>query len=261
MQGQLGGIEENLKFLNKDMLEVQTNMEEVARKTELEQKKNEQRLGRLEEDIRRLSFARMKQNRMQAMNLDEEEMEKDQTNNQPDRKKERNVRIQPAGRSEPRFQSSWAQELNDQLNADGSKEENGCDRKEPCFNEDLSPVAERGSTVRDRRHPAAGHKMPKKSSRREVSKKQIKVFGNDENEEEDTSMDDTDSAPDDEKEGWSKTERKMKNEEKKRRRKDKKIRIQKETAIKATKIVGVGPIEKKRIEEINKKEKNFEKAK
>ena len=255
-----------LEKLDDKFTDMKTELKEMADKNERDNAALVNRIGALEEDMRRMKFARLKSPERRVVNNTGMEILPVRQKNQPIEKNRaksseedqsmKNISgIQPVGSDEPlreamtnfepnRKQSTWAEEREQELAAAAMISRNG--RRGDFYPVDWS-----------------NEKVTEKKT--EVENKQTKEtkknwFGDDEMTEE-SSEESTDEEDNEKTEEWKQIERKEKN---KRKRKIKKNRVKKlkiRTATKARNILGIGPVTTDEIKEKMKNNTSYEKAK
>ena len=271
MEAHLGKIDANFEKMKDDI-------KEIADKNEKENEKLVRRMAKLEEDMRRLHYSKLKSpDREQNIGMtvlpakvgdpaNQQKVTENPTRKSPEKQKQRQEKQDlPTGRKvpsnqpkkqqvkeketrvQPQYHSSWADEMADELAAaanhckDGRR---GQSSQVDWFDE--KTAAEK-----------CVEEKVKKSS-----KDHLKNWFADEDTELDTGDEDTsDEEQNDKDEDWNKVERREKNKKKKKSKKLKNKKIMNETAMKARDIIGLGPISQSDVERQRVPGKDYEFAK
>ena len=141
-------LESHLSTIENKMTYLKDEVNEVKEELERENKANDLRFRKMEEDLRRMKFARMKENSAIGLGRNEDKGTrgtKKSPQKQRQEKQQRNDLTDQLSRSQEEndqpLHSSWATEIKEQLANEGKKVPKKCTNMEQnCFRENLSPV-------------------------------------------------------------------------------------------------------------------------
>ena len=238
-------IENNFDRINGDI-------KELKECNEKDNEKLSRRIAAIEEDVKRLKFAKLKSpNKVQNS---ESGMVALPVSQPPRRTEGMNQPKNPTKNNptqQPTLQSSWAEEQQRELNKAANMGNISNRRNNPDSNwlEGQSPIVSR---------------FRKEEELITVKKVKRKIpenwFGDDETSCDESSEDSNDEDGSDPT-GWKDIRRKEANEKKRKDKKERQRRKKAETSQKASKILGIGPITQEDIEEYRTITKNYEGAK